>query len=310
MKLTQLVRAASIGLAMGAMVLPSLAQQGGPPAAGPGGPGFQGPARRNGNSTFVLVRMGSVQKELKMTQDQIDQVNAMRPPMGPGGQRGQFGGPPPQGGQPGQDGFGGPPPGQPGQPGQGGQFGGPPPGQPGGGQFGGPPPEGGPQGDPLAGILDGSQMKRLHQLQLQFDAPMTLLAQESAEKLDLSDEQRQDIDQIIRESGLRPPMRGQGQFGGPPQGGQPGQGGQFGGPPPQGRQPGQQGGQPGGQFGGPPQGGQPGQQVMRMDWKAMMAAKTSATKKAMAVLSESQRGTWAGMTGKAFDKWEEPKRPE
>ena len=155
------------------------------------------------HSIFLLIKMPSVQQHLQLTQQQIQAVNALQPP------------PPPQGGGPGGGGPGGPPPG--GGPGNGGPGGGgpggPPPGGgpgnggPGGGGPGGPPPGGGPgnggpgggqAGGPLAQILNQVQMKRLHQLALQFDAPMTFLGPPAGPALQLTQEQRLSIHNIIQ----------------------------------------------------------------------------------------------------------------
>lgn len=131
-------------------------------------------------------------------------------------------------------------------------------------------------------ILDKKQTDRLNQLAIQFDAPMTMVDPRNAGKLDLSDDQIQQIHEVIAEKMPRP----QGGPGGQP--GQPGPGGQRG-----------QGAQGGGQPGMPPQG----------NWKDMMAKKAEATKAVMAILTSDQKATWAKMTGKAFTAWEEPKRP-
>jgi hypothetical protein len=162
---------------------------------------------------------------------------------------------------------------------------------------------------PFADILNEGQQKRLTQLMLQFDAPMTLLDPRHGEALNLSEDQRQEIGQIIQEMMPRPPMGqggpGFGGPGGPPQGGQrgPGQGGQG-----QGGQ--GQGGQ--GQF-GQGQGGQNrqgGQMPEPPKWSEMQAKKAAAMKAALKQLSDTQRQTWSRLTGPEFTKWEEPKRPQ
>lgn len=336
-KIFRIVTTSLATLALSAVVF----AQAGPPQGGPGGqrgPGNQGPQagprqggpggpnqmqRRGPGAGMMLVRMSSVQKELEMTADQIKQVNEMRPMMGgPGGQGGP-GGPPPQGG-----GFGAPPGGGQGQPPRGG--GQPPAGQggpPQGGGFGQPPqagqgrPGGPPQGggfgqrqggpdqamnNPLDDILSQKQMKRLHQLELQFNAPMTLMQPELNREMKFSEDQRMEIDDIIKKAGLgfRGPGQGGPGFGGPggpPQGGQ---GGGFGAPP-QGGPP-QGGGQ--GRPGGPPQGGF-GQGGPQVNFGEMQAKKADAMKKVMGILTSEQKDLWRKITGAEFNKWEEPKRP-
>lgn len=180
MKLTHTIVALA---AIAVMSTAAMAQQG-----GPGGPGGQrGPGGRGGmqSGPMFVIRMNTVQQELRLSAQQIEQINNMRPggPGGPGG-RGQGG--------PGQ---GGPGQGQGGQ-GQGGQ-GGP----------GGPPP------NPLADILNEGQMNRLNQIALQWDAPMAWLDPRHSERLQISENQRQAITEIIRANGL--PMGGPGGPGGP-----------------------------------------------------------------------------------------------
>lgn len=211
MKLTMKARATATTLMLCAGIAVVVAQQQG----GPGGPGGQGQMRRGpANSFAVLIRMSTVQKELQMTADQIQKVNALQPPQGgPGGQGQPPQGGPPQGGPGGQQGGfdggpGGPPPD--------GQPGGPPP--QGFRDQGGPPPQGqgrgpgdrgahGPDGGPLAKILSAEQMARLKQLGLQFEAPMSFLQPDVAKQLGLDEDQRQQIDAIIREH-MRPPQQG------------------------------------------------------------------------------------------------------
>lgn len=270
-------------LAIAATATWSLAQvgppAGGPPQGpggfqrGPGGPGGPGMQRGQG-SGMMLVQMKSVQRELKLTADQVQKISELRPRQGPGGP----GGPPPGGqggaGRPPQGGppQGGPPQGGAGRPPQGG----PPQGGPGGFERRGP---GGPQGGPLAGILDESQMRRLHQLILQFDAPMTLLGADR--ELQLTEEQRKKLHDIVQ--GILPRPQG-----GPEAG-------------PRGGRPGGQGGQP----------GQPGQQGQppRIDFKAMQAKKAAGMKEALEVLTSQQRQQWSKMVGAEFTQWEEPKPP-
>lgn len=334
MRRSNLMRLALATVFVGAFALNSLAQGGGfqgPPAGGPGQGGFQGgppqggpggmQMRRGGmQSGMMLVQMKSVQKELNLTADQIQKISNLRPPMG--GPGGGPGGPPPIE----VEGFElqGPPQGGQGQGGQRGGFQGGPP-----REVQGRPLQGGPQGpnpmDQLGKILNDGQMKRLHQLMLQFDAPMTMLDPKNGEALNLSDEQRQAIQKIIQDTMPRmgggpgfggpggPPPGGPGGGqrgpGGPPNGG--GQGGGFQGGPPQVGQ-GQGGGQRGGFQGGPPQGGQGQGGFQRgpmVNWSEQQAKKAAALKAALKVLDGEQRSAWSKLTGAEFTKWEEPTRP-
>lgn len=192
--------------------------------------------------------------------------------------------------------------------------------------------------NPLNDILSQKQTKRLHQLELQFNAPMSMLQQEANKELKFTEEQRIEIDDIIKKSGLimrggpgqggpgGPPPNGQGAgFGAPPQGGgqpprgggQPpagqggsAQGGGQGGPPQGGGfgQPPQGGGQGQGRPGGPPQGGF-GQGGPMPSFGEMQAKKADAMKKVMGILTSEQKDLWKKITGSEFSKWEEPKRP-
>lgn len=246
------------GLCAMALLSGSVLAQGGPGQGGPGGPPpMQGPGMRRMDSRMILIQMKSVQQELKLTQEQISAIQKIHPPMGPGG-------PPPQGGQ------GRPPQGGPPQ-------GGPP--QGGFGPGGGGPPQGGFDGpmhkSPLDDILNDGQSERLKQLQIQFDAPMSMLDPRQGEALKLSETQRMKLDEIVQSAFPRP-MRPQG---GPGQAG-PGQGG------PSQPQPGQGPGQP-------------------MTWQERQAKKAAAYRQALAILNENQRSVWKSLTGAEFTKWEE-----
>ena len=163
-RISKFLFSAMLAVAAGA----ALAQpQGGPPP--PGGHGRGGPGR-GPNSSEMILRMTSVQKELRLSADQIRQIEEMRPP--PPGR-------PPQGG---------PPPGD--MP--------PPPGHD------GPPPLDSPRHDPFKSILKPEQLGRLKQLALQFDAPMTMLDPRNGKELKLTQNQREEIDAIIREKLPRP----------------------------------------------------------------------------------------------------------
>lgn len=119
-------------------------------------------------------------------------------------------------------------------------------------------------------------MRRLRQLALQFDAPMTFLDPRVAQELELSAEQRQGIDRAIQAHMPRPPRPGNGQ-GGPGQGG-PGQGG-------------------------------PGQGGPRPTFAQMQAAKAAAFEQAWSLLSAAQKAEWREMVGAAFTQWEDPGQP-
>ncbi|MCO5296631.1 MAG: hypothetical protein M9921_07225 [Fimbriimonadaceae bacterium] len=180
--------------------------QGGGFQRGPGGPGGM---RGGQGGPGILMRL-DVQKELKLTQTQIEKIQAEfgRPGGGPGGPGGAggFGGG--QRGQGGQGGVGG---GQRGQGGQGGV---------GGGQRG----QGGPPNfDPEAmrqraeeqdakvkAILNDGQYKRYHELDLQLQGARALNRPDVADKVGLSETQRDQIREIQQTA-----MQGmRGQFGG------------------------------------------------------------------------------------------------
>lgn len=201
MRHRQLWTAALSAVLVGVMATSALAQA---PPGGPGGPGGPGQPGQRGqmrgmmDSSFMVIRMSTVQRHLSLTAAQVEQINAL-PRMG-GGRQGQPGAGPGQGGQAG--------PGQAG-PGQRRQ------GQAGQAQPGGP---GEARPDPLAGILTARQMTRFRQLVAQYDSPMSMLRPENARRLQLTDQQRQQIMEIVR--GLMPartPGQGQAQPGTPPQ---------------------------------------------------------------------------------------------
>ncbi|MEX2242307.1 MAG: hypothetical protein WD716_00525 [Fimbriimonadaceae bacterium] len=235
--------------------------QGGPPQGGQGmmRGGMMGGGMMSGGPA-ILFRT-DVQKELKLTQEQIEKLREVVPG-GPGG-RGGFGGP------------GGPPRGQGGQQGgvQGGQGqqrqqGGPPEG---GRRMGQNPEEMQKIDSAVKGVLNDSQYKRYHELDLQLSGPMAVLRPDVSEKLKITDEQRQQIMQAMRPQG------------GPGAGGQRGQGGVQGGR-------GGQGGQR--QQGGPPQGFDPAQMEQR---------RKEQEAKVLALLTDAQRRQWTQMLGKKFE---------
>jgi len=261
----------------------SIYAQGGPQQGGPGqgfgqgGPGQGGPqGGRQGGMRMgpphgpMLLLNPQVIKELKETDEQVKQIQALMPKgrQGQGGGQG-FGG-----------GYGGPP------------QGGPPPRQNGGGgdEFA-PEPQGGQgfgggQGGPgfnpeenqrmeaaIKKILTESQYKRYKQIDIQVDGPRAFQRPEVSEALGLTEAQQDKMREIMEAN--RPQ-------GGPGGQGRPGQGGQ-GGPPPQGG-PGQGG--PG--QGGPGQGGDPSKFADEL------------MKKLMVVLTDSQKNKWKELTGAPF----------
>ncbi len=199
---------------------PSALAQDGPPQGGPGGPpdmqqgqggqGMRGPGQRMGPPPEPLVLRPDVQKELKLSDDQIKKLRTIiRPPIhgGPGGGsgRGRGEGPRGQGGSP--DGQGGPPQGDmSGPPRSGG--GGPdqldPGGRPGGR---------GPQAmdAKLKEVLNDSQMKRLKELQLQRMGAEALMRPEVADKVGLTDDEIAKVRDIVDEARQEMPRQEQGQ---------------------------------------------------------------------------------------------------
>ncbi len=163
--------------------------QGGPPQGGQGGPGMrQGGPGMQGHA--ILFRQ-DVQKELKLTEDQIGKLRDVVPvPGGPGV----------------------PPPIQRGQ-GDQRQQGGPPQGQRGPGRRS--PEEMQKLDAAIKGVLNDSQYKRYHELDLQLAGAMAVLRADVSEKLKLSEEQIGKVREVARPQG----ERGQGQRqDGPPQG--------------------------------------------------------------------------------------------
>ena len=190
-------------LAMIAVCASAFAQDGPPPPDGQNVPPPQlGPRmRRTGPPMEPLFMRPEVQKELKLTDDQIQKLKALLPPPPPGAGEGPDMAP---GGA------------------QGAQRGGPPGdrrgmrGQPGGEQGMQPRMGMGPDqmDQKLRGILSDSQMKRLKELRLQRDGAMALSRKDIADQVGLSDDERLKIRGMIDEA--RDSMR-------PDQGGQPGQ---------------------------------------------------------------------------------------
>ena len=157
----------------------------------------------------------------------------------------------------------------------------------------------------LKSSLSEAQFKRFNEIELQVVGARALLRPDIREKLGLTEEQIEDIQDIVG-----PPQGGPGMMGGqggPPRQGGPGQGG-FGGPPPQGG-PGQGG------FGGPPPqggpgqggfGGQPPQGGPGMGRRTEME---KVNRRAFKVLTEKQLALWKQMTGKEFKMGPPPGQP-
>lgn len=267
----------------------------GPPPQGferrQGGPGMGQRAPMGPPMGPALLLRPEVIKELKLTEDQIEDIEdlAPRPPMGMRRQ----GGPPGQPGQPGRpdEGRGGPPPqGEFGRRGQ-----------------GGPPPMerrgmgGSPQGQPgqpmrfdreLKKILDESQFKRFKEIELNVHGAPALGRPDIAAKVGLSDDQVDEIHDILdagfrpmEERGMRQRDRGDDRQGEPRRGG--------GEPPMRERQ----------RDGRPGEGFEPGQ--MREEHKARRA---EVEKKILAVLKADQLKAWKALLGKPFEL-AEPRAP-
>lgn len=166
--------------------------QQGPPPAGPGGPGMRRAPRPGMMGGPGILMRPDVQRELKLSEDQIKRLReAMPPPRG-------FGGP----------GQGGPGQGGPGQGGRG--FGGPGQGGPGQGGpgFPGPRPDDRQLEEKVKGILTETQFARYEQLKLQMRGAGVIGSPEISQKLDLSEDQRDKIRGIFEND--RPPMPPQG----------------------------------------------------------------------------------------------------
>ncbi len=149
----------------------------GGPGMGPGG-GMQGPQ---------LLMNASVQKELNLTEDQKEQIQALAPAgRGPGG--------PPQGGQRG---------------GEGRQGGGPPQ----GGRGAGGPGDQGEMEKKIKAILSSAQYKRYQEISLQQQGASAISRPEVAEKLGITEAQHEQIREIMESNrqNMRPPQGGQGE---------------------------------------------------------------------------------------------------
>lgn len=177
-------------LAAFAVVAAIAGAQDGPPPQGGGGyggrPGMeQGPGRRMGPPPLFL--RPDVQKELKLTDEQIEKLKSMMPP--PPGARGGGGrgeGGPREGGR------------QQGSARAGGGVG-PQQGNREIERRGGPP-DGGRMDEQLAQVLSDSQLKRLKELRLQEMGAQALGRKELADKVGLSDEDRMRIRGMVEEA--------------------------------------------------------------------------------------------------------------
>ncbi|MES1147156.1 MAG: hypothetical protein ABUL49_00210 [bacterium] len=158
----------------------------------------------------------------------------------------------------------------------------------------------------LKSVLNDTQYKRFVEIELQAMGARALLRPDIREKLNLTDDQVDKLEDIIGPGGPMmggpggpPPQGGPGGQGGfpPPQGGPGGDGGGF--PPPQGGPEGMppqgdpgmpppQGGQGGPGMGGPGMRRQGGQDMEKLN------------KKAFAILTEEQKATWKTLIGKEF----------
>ncbi|AIE85253.1 hypothetical protein OP10G_1885 [Fimbriimonas ginsengisoli Gsoil 348] len=261
----------------------------------------------------MILMIPQVRKELGLSEEQVDQIreafhlpefmgNDGPPPPEGGFGGGGFGGGP---GGPGGQGGPGRGPGRPGQGGPEGGFGGP------GGQGRGPEGRGG-QGrkreedTKLKGILSERQFARYQQISLQMEGPGAIVRPEHAKALGLSEDQVDEIHEILdrnRPRGNRGPDGPGGGFGGPGRpGGQGGpgwggEGGPGGGP----GRPGQGG--PGGGFGGPGGPGGPGAEggFGGPPPQENEAQRRRVNDEIMKVLTDGQRDKWKSMLGKPFE---------
>lgn len=270
-----LLTTASMALGVLAMTLTGGIQQGPPPQGHGDGPPMRGPRRPPRAPIMGLLLSPAVRAELKLTDEQVEKIKALRPMRGdgppPGGGPG-FGGP---GGGPGSGGPGGGP-GGPGFGGPGGGPGGPGFGDPGDGPgFGGRGPGGERLDAQIKKILDGDQYRRFSQIRYQFEGAIALARPEVAHELHLSGSQLEQIHQILEQN--RPPM--------PPRGGGPG--GDGPGRPGPDRPDGPRG------FGGPGIPPPPDPQIRP-------GRRSELDQKLLAVLTEEQRAHWKTMLGKPF----------
>jgi hypothetical protein len=207
-----------------------------------------------------LLMRPDVQKELKLSEEQIEKLHGMMRRGGPQ---------PPQGG-----------------PVRGGQRGGEVRGQRGGqrgGEVRGQRGPGGPGGPDFKSILNDRQEKRYDELNLQFQGAMALMRPDVADKVGISDEQHREIRGIIGEV----MGRGDGQRGGREGADRQRRGGQDG---VRGQRQGRQGGFQGG----------PGAPPAPMNPEEMEAKKKQINEKIEALLTSKQKKTWKSMQGETF----------
>jgi len=249
---------------------------------GPGGPGMRRPGMPPGPIGMLMNH--KVQKELNLSSDQIEKIRQIRPPR------------PPQGPPPGGDG-----------PNDGGPGGGGPDGRP--PMIGGGPRE---MESKLKAILSESQFSRFKELEYQAEGARSFMRPEVAEKLGLTDDQKEQVRKLIGRQG----PGGPGGFGGP---GGPGGPGGFGGPGGPGGPDGDAGGPPppppgggpddGGPGGPPPMDGGPSGPMGRGPGGPGHHDKVLEGK-LLAILTSSQKTKWESMQGKKFDFTPDHRGPE
>lgn len=189
-------------MALFAVCASAFAQDGPPPQDERGGPPPMqgrgpegGQMRRMGPPMVPLFMRPDVQKELKLSDEQVEKLRQLMPPPPMGGPDVMRGGPAGEGAPGGEmhERHGGPPQGDASR--HGGEGG------PGGARrMGGGP--GGPDGidKQLSEVLSDGQMKRLKQLRLQRQGALALIHKEIADKVGLSDDERQRIRGMIDEA--------------------------------------------------------------------------------------------------------------
>ncbi|MBV6458839.1 MAG: hypothetical protein HONBIEJF_01977 [Fimbriimonadaceae bacterium] len=165
--------------ALGAIVTSAFAQ-GGPPQGGPphGGPPPGGPGRgmRGPMGGPAILHLKEVQAELKLSQDQMERIHealqSLRPPQGdrpPVGDRPPQGNPPPRG--------------------EGNRHQGPPPGDMG--------QHVAKVNEALRGVMSQAQFKRYTELDLQASGPMAFHRDDVIKKLGLSENQLQQMHELM-----------------------------------------------------------------------------------------------------------------
>ncbi len=274
------IRVMAAAFALSAVLMSSLAfaQQAGPRGqGGPGGPGQAGPQFGQGQRPgmmrggLMILQRPDVQKELKLSEEQIEKIRQLTPPMGrPGGGPDT---PPPTQGQ-GRRGEG--QPGQPANPGD--------------------------MEAKVKEILNPGQYTRYKELEIQFVGASIVLREDIARNLHLTDEQVEKIRAILPAPG-GPGGPGVGGPGGP--GGRGGNGGvggvaSGGAGAGAGQRPPQRG------TGGPGGPGGPGQMPPMND-----EMRKERDAKILAILTSQQREKFETMKGKPFkfEQMRPPARP-